>query len=110
MLPAGTLAQLACLWEATARKPGNVHRACDFADTSYVDFLVSAAAIGPPLATAADVGVGRTVLEAVRATRRVMRANTNLGIVLLLAPLAAVPGGEDLRAGLGLVLDGLGLE
>ncbi len=33
-------------------------------------------------------GIGRTVLDAVRATRRVCRPNTNLGIVLLLTPLA----------------------
>ena len=34
--------KLACIWEATARKPGNVHRFCDFDDTTYLDFLDSA--------------------------------------------------------------------
>ena len=38
----GLCAQLACIWEATARKPGNVHRFRDFADVGYLDFLVSA--------------------------------------------------------------------
>jgi len=33
--------------------------------------------------------VGLTVLQAIEATRQVVRTNTNLGIVLLLAPLAA---------------------
>src|SRR5437763_1450426 len=80
-------AQLACVWEATARKAGNVHRYRDFDDTSYVDFLASAAAIAPVLA-ARDRPVGETVLACVRATGAVVRTNTNLGIVLLLAPLA----------------------
>lgn len=110
MLPVGVCAQLACLWEATARKPGNVHRFCDFTDTSYVDFLASAAAIGPSMEAARLQGVGRTVLDAIRATRTVTQTNTNLGIVLLLAPLAAVPGGDDLRSGVGRVLGRLSLD
>jgi triphosphoribosyl-dephospho-CoA synthase len=40
---------------------------------------------------AGELGVGRTVLESIRATRKVVNTNTNLGIVLLSAPLAAVP-------------------
>jgi triphosphoribosyl-dephospho-CoA synthase len=48
--------------------------------------------------------VGPTALEAVRRTRQVCRTNTNLGIVLLLAPLAAVPRDVALRAGIGGVL------
>jgi triphosphoribosyl-dephospho-CoA synthase len=103
----GLCAQVACIWEATARKPGNVHRYCDFADTHYLDFLLSAAAIAPFLETAAQRRVGVTVHEAVRATRRVVSTNTNLGIVLLLTPLAAVPAGEDMRSGVARVLDGL---
>ncbi len=54
--------------------------------------------------------VGITVLEAVRATRRVVRTNTNLGIVLLLTPLAAVPAEEELRGGVERVLAGLDVE
>jgi triphosphoribosyl-dephospho-CoA synthase len=92
----GLFAQLACLWEATARKPGNVHRYHDFADTTYLDFVTSAAAIAPVLAAAPDHSVGATVLEAVQRTRLVAPANTNLGIALLLAPLSKAAGG-DLR-------------
>jgi triphosphoribosyl-dephospho-CoA synthase len=110
MSDAGLYAQVACIWEATARKPGNVHRFRDFEDTAYPDFLLSAAAIAPVMTTACQRRVGATVLEAVRATRRVVGSNTNLGIVLLLAPLAAVPPGEELRAGLGRVLAGLDVE
>src|SRR5262249_18739826 len=107
MLSIGQCAQLACIWEATARKPGNVHRFADFDDTSYVDFLVSAAAIAPVLENACRRRVGETIFEAVRATQHVVTSNTNLGIILLLAPLATVPAGEDLRIGAGRVLDGL---
>ena len=100
----GLCAQTACIWEATARKPGNVHRYCDFDDTSYVDFLLSAAAIGPVLEQAATRSVGETILAAVQATRRVVSANTNLGIVLVLAPLATAPRGEPLADGIARVL------
>jgi triphosphoribosyl-dephospho-CoA synthase len=103
----GLCAHLACLWEATARKPGNVHPACDFDDVGYVDFLMSAAAVAPVLETARSRRVGETVLEAVRATRGVVCTNTNLGILLLLAPLAAVPPDRDLRAGVVEVLGAL---
>jgi triphosphoribosyl-dephospho-CoA synthase len=81
-------AQLACVLEASAEKPGNITPRHDFADTSYEDMLRSAIAIGPELARAGERGVGETVLAAVLATRRVAGANTNLGIALLLAPLA----------------------
>jgi triphosphoribosyl-dephospho-CoA synthase len=104
---AGLCAQLACVWEVTARKPGNVHRFADFEDAGFLDNVQSALAIGPALEGAAHRPVGATVLEAVRATRRVTRTNTNLGIVLLLAPLAAVPDGQDWAAGLERVLANL---
>lgn len=110
MLDAGLCAQIACIWEATARKPGNVHRYRDFADSTYIDFLLSAAAIGPIMTTACQRSVGGTILESVRATRRVTGTNTNLGMVLLLAPLAAVSPEQDLRSGVESVLAGLDVE
>jgi triphosphoribosyl-dephospho-CoA synthase len=109
-LEVGLCAQVACIWEATARKPGNVHRYRDFADATYADFLLSAAALAPVLTTACQRRVGVTILESVRATRRVVASNTNLGVVLLLAPLAAVPEGEDLRAAVPWLLDALDVE
>jgi triphosphoribosyl-dephospho-CoA synthase len=81
-------AQLACVLEASAEKPGNITPRHDFAGTSYEDMLRSAIALGPELGRAGERGVGETVLAAVRATRRVAATNTNLGIALLLAPLA----------------------
>jgi triphosphoribosyl-dephospho-CoA synthase len=107
MSAVGFCAQAACVLEATARKPGNVHRFCDFDDVTYLDFLLSAAAVGPVLEQAPHRRVGPTILEGVRATRRVVRSNTNLGMLLLLAPLAAVPEGEDLRTGVARVLGSL---
>jgi triphosphoribosyl-dephospho-CoA synthase len=96
---AGKLAQLACLLEVTARKPGNVHRFCDFSDLHFVDFLLSASVIEAPLDRAVGVGIGSTVLASVQATRQVVSSNSNLGIILLLAPLAAVPREASLARG-----------
>lgn len=101
----GQRAQIACILEATARKPGNVHRLADFpGDAHYLDFLLSAAAIAGPLDRAATIGVGASVLEAVEATRRVVATNTNLGMILLLAPLACVAEGVPIREGVAEVL------
>jgi triphosphoribosyl-dephospho-CoA synthase len=92
-------AQLACVLEVSADKPGNITPAHDFADTAFEDMLRSAIALGPELGRAGERGVGDTLLAAVRATRRVAGANTNLGIALLLAPLArAALRGEDVEA------------
>src|SRR5689334_11245960 len=106
----GQCATLACLLEATAPKPGNVHRSADFEDLTYTDFAVSAAVIGPIMEVASAQGVGRTVLNAVQATREVVGTNTNLGMALLLAPLAAVPRGVPLKSGIGDVLQGMNKE
>ena len=75
-LSPGRLAQVACLLEVTARKPGNVHRFADFADLHFVDFLLSATAIAEPLDRAPADGLGPAVLGAIEATRRVVSTNT----------------------------------
>ena len=90
-LTIGQYASLSCLMEVTAAKPGNVHRGADFEDATFFDFAASAVAIAPAMEQASNAGIGATVLAAVEATRRVTRTNTNLGTILLLAPLAAVP-------------------
>jgi triphosphoribosyl-dephospho-CoA synthase len=84
----GLAAQLACLLEASAPKPGNVSPGRHFADLRYEDFLASALAIGEPMARAGEQGVGATIRKSVEATARWSRSNTNLGIVLLFAPVA----------------------
>jgi triphosphoribosyl-dephospho-CoA synthase len=99
-------AQLACVLEVSAEKPGNITPSHDFDDTSYEDMLASAIAAGPELV--AERGVGETILAVVEATRRVAPSNTNLGIALLLAPLAkAALAGGPLRARLGETLRAL---
>jgi triphosphoribosyl-dephospho-CoA synthase len=94
-------AQLACVLEASAEKPGNITPSHDFDDTSYEDMLRSGIALGPELGRAGERGVGATVLAAVRASRDAAGANTNLGIALLLAPLAraALGGGPPRECG-----------
>ena len=87
----GQCVERACKLEVTARKAGNVHPERDFADLHFTDFIASATAIAPVLDQAVGQSLGRTVLGAIKATRRVVASNTNLGIVLLLTPLAAVP-------------------
>ena len=94
----GLAAQLACLLEVSAPKPGNVSPGRHFADVRYEDFLASALAIGEPMAAAGEHGVGLTARQAVEATARWSRSNTNLGIVLLFAPLAraaSLPGSDS---------------
>lgn len=92
MSPSGAFiasaAQLACLLEASAAKPGNVSPGRSFPDLFYEDFLASAAAIGPAMSGAGSLRVGEMVRAAVVATGAWTRSNSNLGIVLLFAPLA----------------------
>ena len=100
-------AQLACLLEVSAPKPGNVSPFASFRDATYEDFLASAAAIGPALAAAGERPLGATIRAAVEATARWAPSNTNLGLVLLLTPLARAaltPGGASLRARLAATL------
>jgi triphosphoribosyl-dephospho-CoA synthase len=103
-------AQIACLLDATTPKPGNAGRGRDLPGLTYRDLVLSATAIGPAFRRFTGGRVGRLILEAVRATRRQVGTNTNLGIVLLLAPLAraarATRGGT-LRARLRRILTGL---
>jgi len=90
------LVQLACLLEVSAPKPGNVSPGRHFTDLRYEDFLASAVALGPPFARVANQPLGETIRQAVESTACWTSTNTNLGIVLLLAPLAkaAASGGE----------------
>jgi triphosphoribosyl-dephospho-CoA synthase len=97
----GLAAQLACLLEASAPKPGNVSPGRHFSDLKYEDFLASALAIGEPMANAGEQSVGATIRKSIEATAQWSPSNTNLGIVLLFAPLAraaSVVGSDPLRA------------
>ncbi len=102
--------QQACIAEVSAEKPGNVTPAHDFDDVSIQEFMQSARIIAPIVATADTNGVGRTIFEAVKATRAAVDHNTNLGIVLLLTPLAAVPEHSSIGDGIESVLTALTVE
>ena len=52
-------AQLACLFEASIEKPGNVSPRMSFSDMRFEDFLTSAVAIGPALRDAGPSHGGR---------------------------------------------------
>ena len=98
----------ACLAELDAPKPGNVHRFAPGHRMEVDDFIRSAEASAAPIAAKA-ARVGTRVRAAVEATLKAVGQNTNLGIILLCAPLAAaaeVPDGA-LRPALARVLDGL---
>jgi triphosphoribosyl-dephospho-CoA synthase len=109
MLSVAECVHLACVIEATVRKPGNVNRFQDFDALAYPEFLFSAIAASPIVSESGQMGVGQAVLQAIQATRRFVDTNTNLGMVLLLAPLAAVPRERDLATGIVDVLDRLDL-
>ena len=105
--------EAACLLEVRAPKPGNVSRGRDRPGLRYRDYLASAQAIEPVFRRKSTGSVGRLVLEAVRATRRHAGTNTNLGIILLLAPLAKAAlqhGQGGLRARLRRTLDDLTVQ
>lgn len=97
-LTSGQIATLVCQLEVAAAKPGNVHRSADFEDVTLVDFLNSGVALGHaidaslerPQSDSNSLGVGQMILSAVEATAWVTDTNTNLGIILLLCPLACL--------------------
>jgi triphosphoribosyl-dephospho-CoA synthase len=99
-----------CRLEVLAPKPGNVYPGAEFADLTVDDFLRSADLVAPILAEAASLGIGRAILDAVETTQMVLGRNTNLGIILLLAPLAAVPLDRSLYEGIADVLSRTGVE
>ena len=87
----GWSAAAASILEASTAKPGNVHPGAEFPDLTHAELVAAGLAIAPAMESAAGMPLGRTILEAVTAARSVTRSNANLGIVLAIAPLAAVP-------------------
>jgi triphosphoribosyl-dephospho-CoA synthase len=78
----------ACHAELDALKPGNVHIHADGHGMEAGQFEASAAVAAPWIA-ATDLKVGTRVLRSVEASMAAAGCNTNLGILLLAAPLAA---------------------
>src|SRR5579859_3647490 len=78
----------ACLLELKALKPGNAHIHAAGHRIAVAEMETSARVSAEPLARPGSP-VGRRILDAVSATRAAVGSNTNLGIVLLAAPLLA---------------------
>jgi triphosphoribosyl-dephospho-CoA synthase len=98
----------ACLDELDAPKPGNVHVFASGHRMTACEFVRSAEAAAGPLSMP-GVRVGARILGAVEATLAAVGTNTNLGIILLCAPLAATADAKspDARAALAQVLETL---
>ncbi|HET6572517.1 MAG TPA: triphosphoribosyl-dephospho-CoA synthase [Fimbriiglobus sp.] len=96
--------QIGCIWEASSRKVGNVYPGMPFADVEFTDFLISAARSAWIFDYAPGSSVGLIVSHAVAETWSDARSNTNLGIILLIAPLAVADNPLDFRATLRAVL------
>ena len=94
-----------CSDELEIPKPGNVHALSVPGRKTPQDFERSAEAAARPL-TASGAPVGRRIFGAVEASRAAVPHNTNLGIILLCAPLAAAAEQQnlDLRTALAAVL------
>ncbi|BBL72279.1 triphosphoribosyl-dephospho-CoA synthase [Methylogaea oryzae] len=96
----------ACELELQAFKPGNVSVYSEGHGMTVEHFRRSAAASAAPLADP-SLSLGEKIREATRATWAVVDCNTNLGILLLCAPLIQAvqqPRGADLRQSLSVVL------
>ena len=101
----------ACLAELEAPKPGNVHVFAAGHRMTADQFVASAEAAAGPL-SASGTRVGVRILGAVDATFAAVGVNSNLGIILLCAPLAAAgdADGGDLRPALAQVMRNLDTE
>jgi len=102
----------ACRAEINALKPGNVHIHAAGHGMETAHFEASAAAAAPWIADVA-LNVGLRVQYSVEASIIAARMNTNLGILLLSAPLALAGGyasGAGLREDVAGILAGLDEE
>jgi triphosphoribosyl-dephospho-CoA synthase len=99
------IVQIACVLEVSGYpKPGNVHRTHNFDDMVFEDFLISGIVIGNIIQKATEdfgskiknnakipfpkANMGKYILENVRETNKWVLNNTNLGIIMLLTPIA----------------------
>lgn len=106
----------ACELDVAVAKPGNVSMASEGHRMTAQMFIDAANAAAAPL-FATGASVGTRIENATRAAYAATRCNTNLGIVLLCAPLAATcerqssdRSTETFRAALARILDGLDVD
>ena len=89
----------ACMAELEALKPGNVHIFADGHGMTVQDFIASADAVSVVIAQP-NLTLGERILQSVQATQDAVHMNTNLGMILLCAPLIQAK----------LVIQGAGLQ
>jgi len=103
----------ACEIELQAFKPGNVSVYSEGHDMTVGDFRISAE-VSAGAITNPDFSLGEKIYYAVKATREAVACNTNLGIILLCAPLlqAATNRSEqqNLREALAVILANTSIE
>ncbi len=103
----------ACRLDVVAFKPGNVSILSPGHRMTAADFLKSAA-VAMPAVCDNEIPVGERMARAITSTQESVGCNTNLGIVLLLAPMAAAATQMNrqtgLHAALANVLAGLSVD
>ena len=115
------IAQIASALEVSGYpKPGNVHRTRDYEDMAFEDFIISGIVIGDAIHEAcSNVDVenprlGKYILRAVSETDRWIKNNTNLGIVMMLTPIAVAAAisdsFEDIRENIKLLMSNTSVE
>jgi len=94
--------------EVNSLKPGNVSPYSEGHDMTVADFVKSAE-LATPILCDSSLSVGERILESVKITISEVGCNTNLGMLLLFAPLirAAELGVAQLQSNLGMVLQEL---
>jgi len=97
----------ACICDVQAFKPGNVSVYNEGHDMTVNDFILSAEVSAGEIAKV-EYSLGEKIYYAVKATREAVGCNTNLGIILLCAPLCQAAylqkQGQTLRESLAHVL------
>ncbi|EMI21783.1 triphosphoribosyl-dephospho-CoA protein [Rhodopirellula maiorica SM1] len=104
----GDAVRWACVLEATAPKAGNVYPGRSFSNLNYADFI-AAAEIAAEAFSMPGRHFSESVLGAVRQTKLAVGSNVNLGILLLIGPIAEVAHRDihaDLQAAVASLLEG----
>ncbi len=115
------IVQIASVLEVSGYpKPGNVHRTRDYDDMVFEDFLISGIVIGDTIRQLSQrtiehkedlskIQLGKAICDAVKETDKWINNNTNLGIVMMTAPIAAAAAisnnMEELRENIGCIMD-----
>lgn len=102
----------ACMAELEALKPGNVHIFADGHGMTVHDFIASADVVSEVIAQP-NLTLGERILRSVQATQDAVKMNTNLGMILLCAPLIQAKlnaHGTGLQANIHAVVNGSNIE